>query len=367
MTLEPNALYAARVDEHKTAFESEPIERFRLQAGRTVLECISLGAAITRLDVADRSGQLTNVVLDHANLERYAQGREYFGAVVGRLANRLRDAQLPLDGALHWLTTNDGVHHLHGGVTGFDKRLWRPRDVGVDQGRACATFEYVSPDGEQGYPGELHARVRYAVADDGTVEIALSAISDRATVVNLTNHSYFNLAGHGTVLDHKLQVDAERFCVVDAELLPTGELRSVAGTPFDFRSAKRIGQDLAADDPQLRLAGGYDHCLVLTPPEAAPTVAVTGAAELRRACVLTEPASGRSLEVWTDQPGVQLYSGNFLDGRCLSSDGRRFDRHAGLCLETQRLPDAPHHPAFPSVVLRPGETYRSTTLWRFQA
>jgi aldose 1-epimerase len=331
----------------------------RLQAGSITLELIPLGATITRLEVPDRDGQRVNVVLGPARLSDYGATRDYFGAIVGRLANRLRAGELPLDGNLYRVSRNDGRHHLHGGAAGFDRKVWRLVDTITDEHSASARLEYLSPDGEEGYPGALRAAVRYSVTADGCVEILLTARSDNPTVVNLTNHSYFNLTGEGEadVLRHELMIAADRFCAVDDELIPTGELRSVDGTAFDFRLPKPIVQGLSSADPQLQMAGGYDHSMVLShsPPDG----------ELGLACVLFEPSRGRRLEVWTDQPAVQLYSGNFLDGTVTGRSGRAYGRHAGLCLETQRLPDAPHHPGFPAVTLHPGETYIATTRWRF--
>lgn len=343
----------------------EVVARCRLRSGAWQLELITLGAAITRIEVPDREGRTVNVVLAHARLADDGAGREYFGAIVGRLANRLRSGLLPLDGATHQLATNDGAHHLHGGLQGFDKRVWRIVDLARGSGRAEATLEHVSAAGEEGYPGTLRAQARYTLSETGCVELRIEARTDATTVANLTSHGYFNLRGSGHVLAHQLQLDADRYCVVDRDLLPTGELRLVAGTPFDFREPKPVGRDLGARDPQLLLAGGYDHCLVLTQGEHAITKVDAAAPTLRRAGALTDPESGRCMELWTDQPGVQLYTGNFLDGAATGGDGRRYGRHAGLCLETQRFPDAPHHPSFPSVVLRPGDVYSSTTQWRF--
>ena len=341
--------------------EGEPIEQYRLSAGGIGLELITLGCAITRLDVPDAHGHRANVVLGHADIARYATGREYFGAVVGRLANRLRDSCLRLDGAQYRLSANDGPHHLHGGACGFDRRLWRLVAACVEPDRAVAQLERTSAAGEEGYPGELQVTVRYAVTMNGAVETTLAATTSQPTAVNLTNHSYFNLQGEGEgdIGGHELSIHADRFCVIDTDLLPTGELRSVADTAFDFRRPRRIGQGLLAADPQLQLAGGYDHCMALTTRG--------GAGSLAAACLLHDPVSGRRMEVWTDQPGVQLYSGNFLDGTTVGPSGRRYRRHGGLCLETQRFPDAPNQPEFPSVRLDPGHTYQAQTIWRFSA
>jgi aldose 1-epimerase len=331
----------------------------RLRAGSITLEFIALGATITRLEVPDRDGRCANVVLGPARLADYGATRDYFGAIVGRLANRLRAGELPLNGNLYQLSCNDGRHHLHGGAAGFDRRVWRLVETSEDEYTASARLEYQSPDGEEGYPGTLRAAVRYSVTAGGCVDVLLTAQAEQPTVVNLTNHSYFNLIGEGEadVLRHELMIAADRFCAVDDELIPTGELRPVAGTAFDFRSLRRIGQDIGSADAQLQVARGYDHCMVLSHAHRA--------GEPGLACVLFEPSRGRRLEVWTDQPAVQFYSGNFLDGTVTGRSGRPYGRHAGLCLETQKLPDAPHHPAFPPVTLSSGESYVATTRWRF--
>jgi aldose 1-epimerase len=332
---------------------------YRLQAGSIALEFMTLGATITRLETPDRDGQRSNIVLGPARLPDYGATRDYFGAVVGRLANRLRAGELPLDGKLYRLSCNDGRHHLHGGVAGFDRKVWCLVETSENDYSASARLEYVSHDGEEGYPGTVRAAVRYSVTVDGSVEILFAAQADQPTVVNLTNHSYFNLSGEGEadVLRHELMIAADRFCVIDDELIPTGELRAVAGTALEFRSLKPVGQDIGSAEKQMQVAGGYDHCMVLSqlPPVG----------ELGLACLLFESSRGRRLEVWTDQPAVQFYSGNFLDGTVTGRNGRAYGRHAGLCLETQKLPDAPHHPGFPAVTLNPGESYVATTRWRF--
>lgn len=345
-----------------TCADGRRIERYRMRAGACALETIDAGCAITRLLVPDRSGAQQNVVLGYADLREYLGARrEYFGAVVGRVANRIAHGEFELGGRHYRLAHNDGKHHLHGGVVGFDRRSWRVVEVGADEAAARIVFERHSDDGEEGYPGALHVRVAYTLAAHGELLLEYQATAAETTVVNLTNHTYFNLAGagRGDVLQHELQIEADAFCAVDEALIPTGELRSVLGTPFDFRSPTPIGQRLGAADTQLQHAGGYDHCFVLRPP-------TPGSSGPRPACVLDEPRSGRRLRVWTDRPGVQFYSGNFLDGTAVGPEGTRYRRHAGLCLETQAFPDAPHHPAFPSIVLEPGRRHHAVTVWRFE-
>jgi aldose 1-epimerase len=257
-----------------------------------------------------------------------------------------------LDGVSHKLATNNGPNHLHGGLKGFDKVMWRgeERQNGV-------TFTYTSADGEEGYPGTLVARVTYTLTDRNELAIEYEATTDKPTVVNLTHHSYFNLAGQGArdVLEHRLQIDADRFTAVDATLIPTGELTPVAGTPFDFRQPTPIGQRINADDPQLKLGLGYDHNFVLT----------TAGDDLHHAARVVEPSTGRTLDVATTEPGLQFYSGNFLDGTITGKQGRVYQKRYGFCLETQHFPDSPNKPRFPSTVLRPGESYRSKTVLTF--
>jgi aldose 1-epimerase len=333
------------------------IEQWRLQAAHYSTDIISTGAAITRLDVPDRTGQVKNVVLGHANLADYLRGRDYFGAIVGRLANRLAYGRLRLDGREYELTRNDGEHHLHGGRTGFDKRTWQATETGSgEQARLVLALE--SPDGEEGYPGTLRAQVRYVLRPEGVLEVELEASCDRLTVVNLTNHSYFNLRGEGegNVLGHRLMIAADEYLPVDAELIPTGQFESVEGTPFDFRRPALIGSRITRPHDQLKFGGGFDHCFVLARSlRPAPALAAR----------LEDPASGRWLELFTDRPGLQFYSGNFLDRTSIGAAGTAYGPHAGLCLETQDLPDAPNHAGFPSVQLWPGERYRAVTHMRF--
>lgn len=346
-----------------TTDAGQGIERFRLRAGACAMEVIDAGCAITRLSVPDRSGAQHNVVLGYADLREYLGARrEYFGAIVGRVANRIAHGQFDLAGRRHSLARNDGPHHLHGGRIGFDRRTWGVVEAAADEATARIVFERRSDDGEEGYPGTLDVRVSYTLAAPGELRLEYHATTTSTTLVNLTNHTYFNLGGAddgGDVLQHELQIEADAFCAVDAGLIPTGELRPVQGTPFEFRRSAPIGDRLGAAHEQLEHAGGYDHCFVLRP-------ATPAGAELRPACVLDEPRSGRRLRVWTDRPGMQFYSGNFLDGTAVGPGGVRYRRHAGLCLETQAFPDAPHHPGFPSIVLEPGQQYRAVTVWRFE-
>ncbi|HEX3913597.1 MAG TPA: aldose epimerase family protein [Steroidobacteraceae bacterium] len=318
---------------------------------------MTYGAALVSLKTPDRDGKLQNIILGFDSLAPYVAGVPYFGATVGRYANRIADGRFALDGRSYRLPRNDGANSLHGGNRGFDKRVWTAQPLETPRGPALR-LTYVSPAGEEGYPGELTAHVTYRLDDDDTLIIHYEATTTAPTPVNLANHAYFNLSGdpERTILDHMLQINADRFTPVNASLIPTGEMRLVADTPFDFRTPHSIGGRINAKDEQLRLGGGYDHNWVLNSSETA---------SLRPAAVLTDPNSGRSLEIRTTQPGLQFYSGNFLDGKPTGT-GTVFRYRTGLCLETQHFPDSPNQPSFPSTILRPGQTYSQTTTLRFR-
>jgi aldose 1-epimerase len=329
-----------------------------VNARGTALTVITLGATITSLRVAGRDGVRDDVVLGLADVEGYLERSPYLGCVVGRYANRIARGQFIVDGATGTLAVNDPPNHLHGGVRGFDKRVYDARAVTTGEGRGVR-LSRTSPDGEEGYPGDVHFAVRYLLDDDDRVVIDYYATSSSATPFNPTQHSYFNLAGarHSDVLGHELLVVADRYTPVDATLIPTGELAPVAGTPFDFRSPTPVGARIADAHPQLAIARGYDHNYVLDRP-ARPGV-------LAHAARLHDPLTGRTLDVHTTEPGLHLYTGNFLDGSLVGRDGRHFGRHAGLCLETQHFPDSPNHPEFPETILRPGRSFHSRTIWQF--
>ena len=352
----PPAIVAPAIE--RSTFGTLPdgavVERFTLtNANGVTVVLSSLGAAIHSIRVPDREGRPADVVLGFETFDQWVAGRPFFGVIVGRYANRIAGGRFTLDNATYTLATNNGPNHLHGGTRGFDKVVWRAEPLAGNDGDAVR-FTYVSADGEEGYPGTLTTSATYTLTADNEVRIDYTATTDKATVVNLTNHAYFNLAGAGTVLEHELQIDADRYTPVNATLIPTGELASVDGTPFDFRQATAIGARIAADHPQIRIGGGYDHNFVLN----------GAAGELRLAARAFDPSSGRTLEVRTTEPGVQLYSGNFaspIEGR----GGASYPRHAGFCLETQHFPDSPNQPSFPSTELRPGDTFESTTVFRF--
>lgn len=332
------------------------VRAFTLRNDPLTVRVIEYGAIITSISTPDRQGRPGDVVLGHDSLEGYLEHSPYFGAVVGRFANRIARGRFTLDGLTYQLARNDGENHLHGGVRGFDKRLWRG-EASWEDGQPAVALSYVSEDGEEGYPGRLEVVVSYVLASSGALRVRYRARTDEPTILNLTQHSYFNLtAGATDVLGHVLTLNASRFTPVDAGLIPTGELRGVSGTPFDFRSPTPIGARIDAPDEQLALAGGYDHNFVL---DRADDHALALAARAH------EPTSGRTLEVRTTQPGVQLYSGNFLDGSVTGKGGRRYAHRSGFCLETQHFPDSPNEPAFPTVTLRPGEEYDEETVFAF--
>jgi aldose 1-epimerase len=315
-------------------------------------EIMTYGATLTALRTPDRAGRLESIVLGFDTLEPYLAGTPYFGATVGRYANRIAGARFVLDGSEYRLAANEGLNHLHGGRVGYDKVLWTAR--GTDD---AVVLSYVSAEGDEGYPGALSVEVAYLLTDEDRLTIDYRARTSKPTHVNLTHHSYFNLSGEALreITDHELAIDADWYLPTDAEQIPTGQLRDVAGTPFDFRTPHKIGVHIDADDEQLRLSAGYDHTFVLNKP--APDA-------LARAATLCDPVSGRVMEVWTTEPGLQFYSGNQLDGSLIGAHGP-FARRQGLCLEPQHFPNSPNEPRFPSTILRPGEEYRSRTEFRF--
>ena len=310
------------------------------------------GGALVSLKAPDRRGEFADVALGFETLEQYVSNPRYFGGLIGRHANRIGLGKFLLDGTEYQLTQNNGGNHLHGGARGFDKRVWKAREESSEQAVALR-LEYLSVDGEEGYPGNVIANVTYTLRPDNEVEINYEATTDRDTIVNMTSHAYFNLAGAGDILGHQLTLHADAFTPVTKELIPTGEIRPVEKTPMDFRRAKAIGADLSE-------AGGYDHNFVLQGYDGAHDNC-----SLRPAARLYEPQSGRVLEILTTEPGIQFYSGNFLDGSLTGKGGVVYHKYTGLCLEPQHFPDAPNHPNFPSTVLRPGETYKHVSKYRF--
>ena len=316
---------------------------------------LAYGAVVQSLTAPDRRGDHADVVLGYDSIDAYAGGQAYLGAIVGRYANRIGGARFELDGNRYSLPANDGPNTLHGGFRGFDKVVWTMKP---DPAGRSVRLTYVSPEGEQGFPGDVTIRVTYTLTDQDELRIDYDATTDRATPLNLSNHAYFNLAGHGAgdILGHELELLADAYTPVDSNLIPTGELRDVTGTPFDFRTPTAIGARVDDDDQQLAFGHGYDHNFVLR----------KSGGGLELAARVFEPGSGRVLEVLTTEPGVQFYSGNHLHG-IAGKHGACYDRRGGLCLETQHFPDSPNRPGFPDTILRPGETYASTTVYRFAA
>jgi aldose 1-epimerase len=320
---------------------------------------MTYGAIVVSLTAPDRDGKYEDIVLGFDSLDGYLKTHPYFGSVVGRYGNRIAKGKFTLNGKEYTLATNNGPNALHGGLKGFDKQNWTAKDL--SQGTVPSLeLTYVSKDGEEGYPGTLTAKVTYTLTDNNELKLDYSATTDKDTVQNITNHSYFNLMGQsadGDVLNHEITINANRFTPVDSTLIPKGQLVSVEGTPFDLREATRVG--LRIDDPheQLKFGGGYDHNFVLNGEKHI----------LSPAARVTEPKSGRVMEVLTTQPGVQFYTGNFLDGTITGKGGKVYKKRYGLCLETQHFPDSPNKPQFPSTVVRPGETFHSSTVYRFSA
>ncbi|MBN2593883.1 MAG: galactose mutarotase [Sedimentisphaerales bacterium] len=311
----------------------------------------NFGAILVSLEVPDRNGNLADITLGFDKLDGYLGEHPYFGAIVGRYANRIGKAEFKLDGKVYKLAANNNENHLHGGIKGFDKQVWRLEDIGDTSEGAMVKLSYISEDGEEGYPGNLACSVIYTLTKDDKLKISYEAETDKKTVVNLTNHSYFNLAGQGSgdILGHVLTINADKYTVVDEGLIPTGENRPVKGTPMDFTTPMSIGSRIA------QVEGGYDHNYVLK----------SGGGKLALAVTVSEPTSGRIMEIYTDQPGVQFYTGNFLDGSITGKAGKVYKKHYGFCLETQHFPDSPNKPDFPSVALRPGQKYTTETVHKF--
>ncbi len=339
---------------HKSAFgempDGTPIHQYTLDNARGLrAKIITFGATLRQVEMPDRHGNTGVVTLYLDSLEDYLAGHPFFGSIAGRYANRIAKGEFTLDGQQYTLATNNGENHLHGGEKGFDKAVWKAKPERGD-GFVAVTFTLVSPDGDEGYPGTLTVEAKYTLTDDNEIRMEYTATTDKPTVVNLTNHAYWNLAGAGSgdVLGHELMLNADRYLPVDEGLIPLGDPAPVAGTPMDFTQPKKIGSRIE------RVEGGYDHCYVLNRKGEG----------LALAARVVEPESGRGMELHTTQPGIQLYTGNFLDGR-LTVAGKPCKRHDGFCLETEHFPDSPNRPEYPSTVLRPGETYHEVTLHKF--
>ncbi|MFZ0865632.1 MAG: aldose epimerase family protein [Candidatus Sulfotelmatobacter sp.] len=333
--------------------EGTPVEMYTLADGEIEARIMTYGGIVVSLRTPDRNGKLDDIVLGCDSVEKYVVQTAHFGGIIGRYANRIAHGTFQLDGQTYSIPKNDGDNALHGGIRGFDKVVWTAKEItdGIE-------LTYVSKDGDQGFPGTLATTVRYTLSGSA-LRIDYSATTDKDTVLNLTNHSYFNLAGQGNgdILRHVVKIDASRFTPVDATLIPTGELKPVEGTPFDFRTPHVVGERIVADDAQLRLGHGYDHNFVLDHP----------AGQLAEAAEVYEPTTGRILRVSTTEPGLQFYTGNHLDGSITGKDGRVYKPRFALCLETQHFPDSPNHPSFPSTELKPGQRFHSVTVFEFSA
>ena len=345
----------------KSAFgkmkDGQPVGLYTLtNTGGMEVAITNYGGVVVSIKAPDRSGKFADVVLGFDTFDAYLNNTPFFGALVGRYGNRIAKARFTLDGHEYHLAANDNGNTLHGGLKGFDKRLWNAKDVSTKEVPALE-LTYLSKDGEEGFPGNLSVTVTYSLTPKNELKIDYAATTDKDTVLNLTNHSYFNLAGQGEgdILSHLMMINGDRFTPVDATLIPTGELKSVAGTPLDFRKPTAIGARIDADDQQIKFGRGYDHNFVLN----------RKGGELILAARVTEPSSGRVLEVLTTQPGLQFYTGNFLDGTIHGKVGKVYPRRSAFCMETQRFPDSPNQPQFPTTVLKPGKHFQSTTVFRF--
>ncbi len=352
MTTSPSASMTA----YGVLADQTPVNQVTLTNSNGIsVDVINYGGIITRIETPDAKGEMGNIVLGLDNLDAYTKATTYYGAIIGRFGNRIANGKFTLNGTEYQLATNDGDNHLHGGVQGFDKKVWNMTPF-TTQNSAGVTLSLVSPDGDQGYPGEVTTEVTYTLTNNNTLDMQFIATTNKPTIINMTQHSYFNLAGKGDILDHQMQINAKAITPVDGGLIPTGELMDVAGTPFDFRTAKAIGQDIKVSNEQLQLGKGYDHNFVLKD---------TPSKELVEAATVYEANSGRTLTVYTEEPAVQFYSGNFLDGSSKQASGLVHNFRSGFCLEPQHFPDAPNQPTFPSTTLLPGDVYSTRIVYEF--
>ncbi len=337
--------------------DGEPVDIYTLtnNKGMTV-RITNYGGIIQSLTAPDKNGKYEDVVLGYDSLESYIEATPYFGAIVGRYGNRIANGKFTLDGVEYTLAQNDGKNHLHGGIKGFDKVVWDATPIKSDSA-VSLKLEYLSKDGEEGYPGNLKVTVTYTLTDDDALKIEYHAATDKKTVLNLTNHSYFNLTADfkNKILDHELWLDADRYVPIDSTAIPLGTIESVAGTPFDFTTPKKIGKDINDDNQQLKNGIGYDHCMVFENYDG----------KVKLQATVYEEQSGRLMEVYTDQPAVQFYVGNYLDGTNIGKGNVPYQYRTGFCLETEHYPDSPNQPNFPSTVLAPGEVYSTTTIYKF--
>ena len=335
------------------------VELYTLRNGNGAeVQIMTYGGIVTSLKVPDRNGALGDVVLGYDHLDGYLNSTPYFGALIGRYGNRIANGRFTLDGQTYTLPINNAPNTLHGGVKAFDKVVWEVVRADATGQEATLALGYLSKDGEEGFPGNLKVTATYTLTADNALRLNFSATADKPTVVNLTHHSYFNLAGQGNVLNHEVTIHAGKFTPVTASLIPTGELRPVKGTPFDFTAPHKIGERINSADEQIKFGNGYDHNWVLDKMKAGdgqPTLAAT----------VSEPTSGRVMEVLTTEPGVQFYTANFLDGSITGKGGWKYEARNAFCFEPQHFPDSPNHPEFPSTVLRPGQTFKNTIIYKF--
>jgi len=339
-----------------TTRDGQPVQVYTLRNTHGVeARIINYGGIVLSIKVPDRHGRMGDVVLGYDTLAEYEKASPYFGCLIGRYGNRIAKGRFTLNGQTYTLATNNYPNALHGGLKGFDKVVWNVVKAEVGPRGPRLELGYLSQDGEEGYPGNLRVNAVYTLTDDNALQLDYTATTDKDTIVNLTQHSYFNLAGQGDILGHVVSINADKFTPVDSTLIPTGELRPVEGTPFDFRKPTPIGARINAQDEQLRFGGGYDHNWVINNPQGGLVVQAR----------VTEPTTGRVLEVLSTEPGLQFYSGNFLDGTLRGKGGWVYQHRHGFCMEPQHFPDSPNQPNFPSVVLKPGQTYRNTIVYRF--
>ena len=357
-----SALVAAAQSVTKQSFgktaEGENVDIYTLQNANGVeAKITNYGGIVVSMKVPDRNGKIDDVMLGFNDLDSYLKGHPYFGAIIGRYGNRIAKGRFTLNGVEYKLAVNNGENHLHGGIKGFDKVVWTGKETRSKAGPGVV-LTYVSKDGEEGYPGNLRVRVTYTLTNNNSLKMDYWATTDKDTVINLTNHAYFNLAGEGNgdILNHRVIINATRFVPTDAGSIPTGELRRVTGTPFDFLNLTAIGARINNDEEQLKLGNGYDHTWIIN----------GRAGTMRLAAQAFEPTSGRWLEVFTTEPGMQFYTGNFLDGTLTGKSGKLYPRRSGFCFETQHYPDSPNQPAFPTTTLKKGAIYKSTTIYRFR-
>lgn len=338
--------------------DGSPVELYTMtNSNDMTIKITNYGGIITSLMAPDKNGKSADIVLGYNNVDDYVANSPYFGAIIGRYGNRIAKGKFSIDGTEYTLAVNNGPNALHGGLKGFDKVIWEA-EPSTNKNSVSLTLHYLSKDGEEGYPGNLDVTVIYKLTDKNTLEIQYSTTTDKTTIVNLTNHSYWNLAGEssGDILDQELMINADYFTPVDTSLIPLGDLRPVKGTPFDFTTPHTIGSRIAEDNAQLKAGGGYDHNFVLNKENVSDTVL---------AATAYEPKSGRFMEIYTTEPGIQFYSGNFLDGTITGKSGTTYGFRNGFCLETQHYPDSPNQPQFPSTLLKPGETYSTKTIHKF--